>query len=112
MEGGSLGQLDPELRFISVFGQNGDGSGHFALPKGLAVDPDGHLYLSDARFDVVQVFDEDGRLLLIIGGHGTGQGEFWNPAGIAIDGLGQIAVADTGNQRVQLLRYQRRGEDR
>ena len=103
-----LQQLDPELRFISQFGRHGDGTGHFALAKGLAVDPDGHLYVSDARFDAVQVFNEDGQLLLVVGGHGSGVGEFWNPAGIAIDGTGRIAVADTGNQRVQLLRYQRR----
>ena len=58
----------------------------------------------------MQVFDEDGQLLLIVGGHGAGVGEFWNPGELAIDGTGRIAVADTGNQRIQLLRYQRRDE--
>lgn len=102
-------QLDPELRFLSRFGEHGDGSGHFALAKGLAVDPDGHIYVSDARFDAVQVFDDDGRLLFVIGGRGFGRGEFWSPGGLAVDDRGRMAVADTGNRRIQLLNYQRRG---
>ena len=105
-------QLDPELRYLSQFGQHGDGSGHFALAKGLAVDPDGHLYVSDARFDAVQVFDDDGQLLFVIGGRGFGPGEFWNPGGLAIDRRGRMAVADTGNRRIQLLNYQRRGNSK
>jgi DNA-binding beta-propeller fold protein YncE len=101
-------QLDAELQYLSQFGQHGDGSGHFALAKGLAIDPDGHIYVSDARFDAVQVFDGEGQLLLIIGGRGFGAGEFWTPGGLAIDRRGHLVVADTGNRRIQLMRYQRR----
>jgi hypothetical protein len=74
------------------------------------VDPDGHLYVSDARFDAIQVFNEDGQLLFIIGGRGFGPGEFWSPGGLAMDGRGRMAVADTGNRRIQLLEYQRRDD--
>ncbi len=102
--------LDERLQPIGAFGKHGDGSGQFALPKGLAIDSDGHLYVSDARFDVVQVFDSSGRLLLVVGRHGSGPGEFWNPAGLACDASDNLVVADTGNRRVQLLRYTRRDE--
>ena len=34
---------------------------------------------------------------------------FWNPAGISCDSGGMITIADTGNRRVQLLQYRRRG---
>lgn len=101
-------RLEPDLTAIDAFGEHGDGSGQFALAKGLGADPDGHLYVTDGRFDVMQVFDEEGRLLLVIGRHGSGSGEFWNPAGVAIGPDGEIVIADTGNRRVQLLRYQRR----
>ena len=39
--------LDSRLRHLGQFGTHGDGSGHLALPRGLTVDPDGHLYVSD-----------------------------------------------------------------
>jgi DNA-binding beta-propeller fold protein YncE len=101
-------RLEPDLTAIDAFGEHGDGSGQFALAKGLGADPDGHLYITDGRFDVMQVFDDEGRLLLVIGRHGSGSGEFWNPAGVAIGPDGDIVVADTGNRRIQLLQYQRR----
>jgi len=107
-----LQQLGPDFKYLSQFGQHGDGSGHLALAKGLAIDPDGHLYVSDARFDAIQVFNQDGQLLFIIGGRGFGPGEFWSPGGLAIDHRGRMAVADTGNRRVQLLRYQRRDDQK
>ncbi len=103
-------QLDDDLEPIGGFGDHGDGTGQIALGKGLAVDPDGHLYISDARFDVIQVFDSTGRLLFVVGKHGRERGEFWNPAGISCDERGMITVADTGNRRVQLLRYRRKGD--
>ncbi len=73
------------------------------------MDPDGHLYVSDGRFDVIQVFDEEGQLLLIVGGHGFGRGRALEPGRDRLSiPTGSLAVADTGNRRVQLLRYQRR----
>jgi hypothetical protein len=51
----------------------------------VAVDSDGHIYVVDADFDVVQIFDGSGRLLLAFGSSGTGKGELFLPAGIFID---------------------------
>lgn len=101
--------LDGNLTYLGDFGEHGDGSGHFALPKGLGLDADGNLYVSDARFDVVQVFDPTGSLLLVIGGHGSESGLFSNPAGVSVDGSGRILVADSGNRRVQRLHYRPSG---
>jgi DNA-binding beta-propeller fold protein YncE len=103
-----LQRLTPTLAPASWFGTLGDGSGHFALPKGLAIDPDGHLYVADGRFDVIQLFDTNGNFLMAVGRPGTGPGEFWNLAGLASDAYGNIVVADAGNRRVQVLRYQER----
>jgi DNA-binding beta-propeller fold protein YncE len=92
-------------RFRAAIGSPGDSSGHFARPKGIAVDAFDRLYAVDAGFDNVQVFDASGRLLLDWGGNGAGPGEFWLPAGIAIDRDNRIFVADTYNRRVQVFRY-------
>jgi hypothetical protein len=80
-------------------------AGYFAQPKGIALDPEGHLYVVDANFEAVQIFDTDGNLLLAFGHEGSGPGEFWLPTGIHIDPHGRIWVADSYNKRVQVFDY-------
>ena len=82
-----------------------DGSGNLSRPKGVAVDHDGHIYVVDALFHALQLFDEQGNLLLPVGQRGTGRGEFYLPTGIFIDNRSEIYIADSHNQRVQILRY-------
>jgi sugar lactone lactonase YvrE len=75
------------------------------MPKGVAVDSRGHIYVVDALFDAVQIFDRRGQLLLAFGGRGTGPGEFWLPNGLFIDSQDRIYVADSYNQRIQIFEY-------
>jgi len=89
-------------------GQEGDAPGDLALPKAVAVDSDGHVYVVDARFENVQVFDRQGRLLLAFGQEGTGPGEFWLPGGICIDADDRIWICDSYNGRVQVFDYVKR----
>jgi len=93
------------------FGQKGDAPGDFALPKALALDSGGHLYVVDARFENVQVFDREGRLLLFLGEEGTGPGEFWLPGGVFVDNSDRIWVCDTYNGRVQVFDYVKGSDD-
>jgi sugar lactone lactonase YvrE len=79
--------------------------GYFSQPKGLALDSEDHLYVVDANFESVQIFDAEGRLLLDFGREGSGPGEFWLPAGIYIDANNRIWIADSYNRRVQVLDY-------
>ena len=102
-------RLSPHGDVLGVFGRPGDGAGDMARPKGVASDRLGHVYVVDALFDAVQVFDETGRLLLGFGESGQGPAQFWLPAGIAIDDHDRIYVADSYNGRVQVFRYV--GED-
>lgn len=98
-----LKTFDAEGVLLGAFGEEGNGPGTFARPKGVAVAPDGNIWVVDALFDNIQIFDGDGRLLLVIGGSGQMAGEFWSPAGIAIQG-DIVYVADTFNNRIQVLR--------
>ena len=88
-----------------VIGRLGDGSGQFSKPKGVAVDQAGHVYVVDAAFDNIQIFDQQGRFLLAFGSLGAQPGEFWLPAGIAIDPQDHIYVADSYNRRIQIFQY-------
>ncbi len=88
-----------------VFGRKGDAAGDFALPRDVAYDSAGHLYVLDSQFENVQIFDQDDRLLLAFGGEGREPGRFSLPTGITIDARDRIWVADTYNRRVQVFQY-------
>ena len=90
--------------FLGAFGQHGDGSGDFAMPKGVAVDRDGIIYIVDNLFDTIQVFDRKGTYLLNVGKRGSDFGEFWMPTGLFIDDSGLLYICDTYNSRVQVFK--------
>ncbi|MEN6342514.1 MAG: PKD domain-containing protein, partial [Methanospirillum sp.] len=83
------------------WGSFGTGDGQFSSPFGVAVDPDGNVYVTDALNNRTQKFSSDGDYLAQWGGPGTGNGQFNIPTGIAVDAAGNVYVADYGNSRVQ-----------
>jgi hypothetical protein len=89
---------------ISSFGEIGDGSGQFALSKGLDADSEGHVYVADALSNFIQIFDQDGQFLLSFGGMGGGFGQFRLPTGVYIFN-NTIYVADSQNGRVQVFEF-------
>jgi sugar lactone lactonase YvrE len=97
--------FDRQLQPLQQIGSAGDLPGYMSRPKGLALDSEDHLYIVDAQFELVQIFDPHGVLLLSFGGEGSGPGEFWLPAGIHIDPSDRIWIADTYNRRVQVFQY-------
>jgi DNA-binding beta-propeller fold protein YncE len=97
--------LSDSGKAIGMFGRQGSSIGTFAHPKGIALDPDGHVYVTDTMHDIIQIFDQDGQLLLVVGGSGSAPGQFESPSGICIDGKGRIFVADALNKRIQQFQY-------
>lgn len=71
--------------FITSVGSYGDAHGQFARPKGISVDRDHNLYVVDAAFDNVQIFDREGELLMFMGGPYAGPGYMWLPAKVVVD---------------------------
>lgn len=86
-----------------AIGSKGDAAGDFSLPRDVAFDSAGRLYVLDSQFENVQVFDADGQLLLAFGEGGAGPGEFSVPSGITIDDHNRIWIADSYNRRVQVF---------
>jgi tripartite motif-containing protein 71 len=78
-----------------------DALGHVREASGLAVAPDGTLFVVDRRADRVQRFGADDVALSAWGGRGSAPGQFEGPTAIAVDSEGQVYVADTGNHRIQ-----------
>jgi DNA-binding beta-propeller fold protein YncE len=75
-----------------------------SLPTGIAISPEGEIYIVDSRRHYVTVLDIDGRYLRTFGYKGDKEGEFNAPQGIAISPQGEICITDGGNYRVQVFR--------
>ena len=100
--------LNAQGVFLNAFGGYGnvmDGDvpgGLMNEPWGVAVGPDGQVYVADTWNHRIQVFTPDGQFLRMwstfeVNGLPDG---FWGPRGIAVDQTGRVFVTDTGKQRV------------
>jgi predicted membrane-bound mannosyltransferase/DNA-binding beta-propeller fold protein YncE len=93
----------------AVFAAAGEQPGQLNHPRGVAVGPDGNLYIADSQNARIAIFDQDGRFLRQFGTPGsTDQGNapggmFREPWGVAVGQDGTIYVADTWNHRVQVF---------
>ena len=86
--------------FLFEWGSNGTGPGQFDLPKDVAFDSSGNVYITDQYNHRVQKFSADGTFIQMWGTEGTGPGQFLWPTGIAIDSNDDIFVAEQG-RRIQ-----------
>lgn len=110
--------LSSGIVFLTQWGGFGREGGQFDLPRGVAVDSVGDVYVADAGNHRIQKFankqliaqwgsfcdllqkqgcvdpDGDGPLEL-------GDGQFAFPQSVAVDSAGNIYVADFGNARIQ-----------
>ena len=94
------------LMTLSKRGVAGNGPDTFDQPSGIAVAPDGDIFVTDGhgKNDRVVKFSKDGRFIKTWGHHGAGPGEFDQPHDISIGGSqGHLFVADRGNNRVQVF---------
>ncbi len=91
--------LEPSL-VLNKSGFAGTGDGELAMPRNMAIGPDGRIYVLDSGNHRLQVFDSDGKPLSTWGSFGTEEGQFNEPWGIAVSEE-YVYVADTWNHRVQ-----------
>jgi len=94
---------------LRVFGTAGDSPGDMPRIKGIAIDSDGDVWISDAQLDQVAIYSPTGEFLMDLGRTGIEPGEFRFPAGLASRGR-RVAVADSLNARVQIFRVLTRDE--
>ncbi len=90
-----------------TFGQPGSEPGTFNAPRGIAVAPDGSIYVADTNNNRIQHLSPSGEVIATWGtfadsslGAAPG-GTFNNPWGIAVGLDGSVYVADTWNYRIQ-----------
>ena len=93
--------------YLGEFSTGGTRDGELMWPASIAVDREGHLYISDEALQRISVFDNQGHFLYQWGVQGQGTGEFDRPAGLAFDADDHLFVVDGVNNRVQ--RYAKDG---
>lgn len=89
---------------VQRFTADGKFLGAFSLPGnpgGLAVDPNGNVYVGFWNVHKVASYSPEGKLLAEWGKKGTGDGEFQLPGSVAFGPDGLLYVPDQGNSRVQ-----------
>lgn len=94
-------KFDSNGTLISAWGTKGTGPGQFLHAHGIAVDPSGNVYVSDAEKCNIQKFDSEGNFITMWGTKGTGPGQFLQPESMAVDSMGNLFVADYANQYIQ-----------
>jgi len=76
----------------------------FNMPSGLAIAPNGDIFVSDGYGGHrVHKFSPDGELLLSWGKQGAGPGEFALLHNIWVDPRGRVLICDRENHRIQIF---------
>jgi sugar lactone lactonase YvrE len=82
-------------------------------PYGIALEPDGHLLITDSDSHLIRRWDRNRKIITLVAGNGMAgyrgdggepQGSSLNyPFGVAVDAQGNIYIADTFNHRIRLI---------
>jgi DNA-binding beta-propeller fold protein YncE len=109
VRGHQVFKLSPTGKVLMTIGKEGvagNGPDTFDQPSGIAIAPNGDIFVTDGhgKNDRVVKFSKDGKFIKTWGHHGSSPGEFDQPHDISIGGSRNLVyVADRSNSRVQIF---------
>ena len=81
--------------YLGALGTVGTGEGQFFKARGVAVGPDGNVYVADGGNYRVQVVDASGNFVRTWGSNGTAAVQFVGLFDVAVDGSGSVYTTDS-----------------
>jgi peptidylamidoglycolate lyase len=87
-----VAKFSADGEFLLDWGTHGDKPGQFDLPHGIALDPQGRVYVADRSNARIQVFDGDGKFL-----HQWKSEALGRPWGLTVAPDGYLYVVDGGD---------------
>ncbi|MCO6435929.1 MAG: hypothetical protein J5J06_02450 [Phycisphaerae bacterium] len=91
--GSRVVEIDDEGKVLKTIGRPGDRYGDLGRPRHIDIGPDGVLYIADAAFAHVHLFNEAGQLLMLIGGDRGGPAGTPLPVSVAVAKSVPTAIA-------------------
>ena len=96
--------MNPEGLFVSFVGGWGVEKGQFFRPKGIAVDKEGRIFVSDSYLGVIQAFDSLGDFQAAVADATIGKiKKFKTPTGIHIDNNNRLYVVEMLANKVSVF---------
>ena len=89
-------------RFVSRFGGKGDADANLEKPEGIAVDPDGNIFVADYNTGYVKKYDAAHNWILTFSEYGSEKGQNMKSEFIDIRD-GRLYMPEAGNHRVNVF---------
>jgi DNA-binding beta-propeller fold protein YncE len=90
--------FNTSMRSLGTFGKEGSGDGQLRLPRGIAADPQGNVYVADTGNErIVRLYNPRKKLQFV---RNIGVGILKEPHQVALDSRGRIYVTDHARNRV------------
>ena len=120
----AIRRISPRGTVTTIAGGRGQGlrdgvgrEAQFSEPKGVAVHPDGSIYVADSGNNRIRRIAPDGSVTTVAGGGPpategnwgdfrdgpAAEARFRSPSALAFDGAGNLLIVDTENSRIRLL---------
>ena len=109
VRGQQVFKFSPTGKLLLTLGKQGvagNGPDTFDQPTGIAIAPNGDIFVTDGhgKNDRVVKFSKDGHFVKSWGHHGSAPGEFDQPHDVSIGGSqARVFVADRNNDRIQVF---------
>ncbi len=103
--------LSPDGWFVTFIGGWGVKKGEFFRPKGVAIDQNNLIYVSDSYTGVIQIFTSTGEFHSVLGDPTKGGVRKFNtPCGMFIDGNNRLYVVEMSADKVSVFTIVDHGE--